>query len=64
VSECKHEKTRIWEPHLAGARKCLGCGWVKNPNRAYCGKPIWFDEDAEQEAAERNEYQRLKKKYE
>lgn len=27
--ECQHKNTKIWEPHLAGARKCLDCGKVK-----------------------------------
>lgn len=35
--ECLHRNTKIWEPHLAGARKCLDCGRVKNPNR----NPQW-----------------------
>lgn len=42
--DCKHEKTQIWEPHLAGARKCLACGMVYNPNRAYANKDPWFFE--------------------
>lgn len=39
--ECQHEKTRMWEPHLAGARKCLDCGLVynKNINKWYCEHP-------------------------
>lgn len=33
ISEkCKHTNTKIWEPHLAGARKCLSCDMVYNPN--------------------------------
>ncbi len=64
MKDCKHERTKIWEPHLAGARKCLDCGWVKSPNRQYLGGELWFDEDAEKEIAEFKEYRRLKKKYE
>jgi len=64
VSECKHERTQMWEPHLAGARKCLDCGWVKNPNRAHFGEPLWFNEDKELEEKERKELARLKDKYE
>ena len=30
--ECKHTNTIMWEPHLAGARKCMDCGRVRNPN--------------------------------
>lgn len=44
VNMCEHINTVIWEPHLAGARKCLGCGKVYNPNL----KPNWqfeFSED-------------------
>lgn len=37
---CNHNKTVIWEPHLAGARKCLDCKMVYNPNRS----PAWFYE--------------------
>lgn len=40
VKECEHKKTQIWEPHLAGARKCNDCGMVYNPNR----NPQWFFE--------------------
>jgi hypothetical protein len=40
--ECKHERTQIWEPHLAGARKCLNCGMIYNPNRS----PAWQLEKA------------------
>lgn len=36
-SECAHKNTKIWEPHLAGARKCLDCNKVYNPNRT----PKW-----------------------
>lgn len=32
MGDCEHKKTQIWEPHLAGARKCLDCGMVYNPN--------------------------------
>lgn len=38
--DCEHKKTEIWEPHLAGARKCLDCKMVYNPNRS----PSWFCE--------------------
>lgn len=38
---CDHKRTQIWEPHLAGARKCLDCLMVYNPNR----EPAWFIED-------------------
>lgn len=40
--ECLHTKTQIWEPHLAGARKCLSCNMVYNPNRS----PRWQLEDS------------------
>lgn len=29
---CAHKNTEIWEPHLAGARRCLDCKMVYNPN--------------------------------
>ena len=61
---CKHEDSRIWEPHLAGARKCNDCGWVKSPNRAYAGCALWFDEEKELEEAERKKLEELKEKYE
>lgn len=32
IENCKHLNTKIWEPHLAGARKCLSCDMVYNPN--------------------------------
>lgn len=35
--ECQHKRTQIWEPHLAGARKCLDCNKVYTPNRT----PNW-----------------------
>ena len=60
TEKCSHSKTKIWEPHLAGARKCLACDWVYNPNH----EPAWFDEDKEEEDAEKAEYERLKKKFE
>jgi hypothetical protein len=41
--ECAHTKTKIWEPHLAGARKCLDCEKVYNPNRT----PNWQIECSE-----------------
>lgn len=34
---CVHERTKIWEPHMAGARKCVDCHMVYNPNRS----PSW-----------------------
>lgn len=37
---CIHVKTKMWEPHLAGARKCLDCERVYNPNCT----PNWFFE--------------------
>lgn len=37
---CPHARTAIWEPHLAGARKCLDCGLVYNPNM----NPKWYFE--------------------
>lgn len=40
MNDCEHKRTIIWEPHLAGARKCRDCGQVYNPN---C-KPQWFFE--------------------
>jgi len=64
ANNCEHKRSKIWEPYLAGARKCLDCGWVKSPNRQYCGGELWFDEEAEEEQAERAQYERLKKKYE
>jgi len=45
--DCKHENSKIWEPHLAGARKCLDCGMVKEPNRAYDGGKLWDYEESE-----------------
>lgn len=47
--ECQHKNTQIWEPHLAGARKCLDCDMVYNPNRRYSGKSVWFYEDKDNE---------------
>lgn len=38
---CVHTNTQIWEPHLAGARKCKDCGMVYNPNHT----PQWFFEE-------------------
>lgn len=38
---CDHKNNRIWEPHLAGARKCYDCGMVKSPNRAHYGGKLW-----------------------
>lgn len=35
--QCKHTNTVICEPHLAGARRCIDCGMVYNPNSA----PRW-----------------------
>lgn len=61
---CSHKNTQIWEPHLAGARKCKDCGWVKNPNRVYSGKDVWFDEELELNIQEFDKYRQLKKKYE
>jgi len=61
--KCEHKNTVMWEPHLAGARKCNDCGWVKSPNRAWAGGALWFDEEKELEEAERATYERLKKKY-
>lgn len=63
MQNCEHKRSIICEPHLAGARKCLDCGWVKSPNRQYLGGELWFDEVAEIEAAEKAQYERLKKKY-
>lgn len=37
---CQHQSTKIWEPHLAGARKCIDCGMVFNPNM----NPQWYVE--------------------
>lgn len=42
--DCLHINTKIWEPHLAGARKCIDCGMVYNPNRGYAGKNPWYHE--------------------
>lgn len=54
--ECPHLDTQIWEPHLAGARKCLECGMVYNPNY----NPPWFFEgpslDQQLEAAQAEIY--------
>jgi len=63
MNNCKHTNTKIWEPHLAGARKCSDCGWVKSPNRAYAGGALWFDEEAEIKAKEIEDYGKLRKKY-
>ncbi len=49
---CEHKRTVIWEPHLAGARKCIDCEMVYNPNYT----SPWFYEPPsieEQLAAER-----------
>lgn len=32
LANCDHRKTRISEPHLAGARSCNDCGMYYNPN--------------------------------
>lgn len=40
--ECQHKNTIIWEPHLAGARKCVDCEMIYNPNRV----PNWLKECA------------------
>ncbi len=40
AEECQHLKQQMWEPHLAGARKCYDCGMVYNPNHT----PNWFFE--------------------
>lgn len=46
---CKHKNTRMWEPHLAGARKCLDCEMVYNPNT----NPQWqFEEPSLEEVAD------------
>lgn len=37
---CEHKNTIMWEPHLAGARKCKDCGMVYNPNY----NPKWYVE--------------------
>lgn len=42
---CEHKQTKIWEPHLAGARKCIDCGMVYNPNCAQ----RWFIEQVPRE---------------
>lgn len=39
--ECRHSRTEMWEPHLAGARKCKDCGMVYNPNMGG-----WHHEDS------------------
>lgn len=44
MTSCPHNETVIWEPHLAGARKCKACGMVYNPNMSYAGKDPWFFE--------------------
>ena len=44
AKSCEHKNTQIWEPHLAGARKCKDCGMVYNPNRAYVNKDPWYFE--------------------
>ena len=61
--KCKHKNTIIWEPHLAGARKCIDCGWIYNPNRSYVGKESWFDEESEIKEEEIIQYKKLRKKY-
>lgn len=43
LARCEHKRTKIWEPHLAGARKCLDCDMVYNPNMS----PQWQNEKAE-----------------
>jgi len=62
--KCQHLNTKISEPHLAGARRCIDCGWHYNPNRTHAGKAAWYDSDAEHEAHEKKEYERLRQKYE
>ena len=37
LAACAHRHTKMWEPHLAGARKCTDCEMVFNPNRT----PNW-----------------------
>lgn len=37
---CEHKRTVMWEPHLAGARKCTDCKMVYNPNM----NPSWHFE--------------------
>lgn len=32
TEQCEHKNTKIWEPHMAGTRKCLDCDKVNNPN--------------------------------
>jgi hypothetical protein len=41
VLGCAHNRVKIHEPHLAGARKCLDCEMVYNPNHT----PNWFFEE-------------------
>lgn len=49
MSECKHDNTIMWEPHLAGARKCKDCGRIMNPNK---GRNKWFFEVTDQDIIE------------
>lgn len=48
---CQHKNTKVWEPHLAGARKCLDCGfekystsgpWVKEPCKHVPLTRVWI----------------------
>ena len=40
TNTCTHTKTEMWEQHLAGARRCIDCKMVYNPNM----KVKWFYE--------------------
>lgn len=45
---CTHANTKIWEPHLAGARKCLDCKRVKSSGSSH----DWYFEGDEKKMSE------------
>ena len=47
--KCSHKNSSIWEPHLAGARKCNDCGYEYNPNIS----KEWFPEPCKHEPISR-----------
>ena len=40
IMTCEHKNKIIWAPHLAGAKKCIDCNMVYNPNM----NPRWHHE--------------------
>ena len=47
--KCSHKNSSIWEPHLAGARKCNDCGYEYNPNIS----KEWYPEPCKHEPISR-----------